>query len=187
MPIRFRFQPVRKKKECSFWVTYDLCISLYAKVESLFILTDIPLPVVCLHCAFQRLQKSENNIESGFTSTPTKHSFHFIIIVENPASLRCRCVCGCMRSMSAWLRDHRWLTLYIQVFFAFILHDLGGCWWGAVQNCSVVVIGRNILMQLYFSSWMKMTKGNQKHHSFPSIPFWNNSLTLKSHFFPFQI
>lgn len=109
-----------EKKEIFFFSHYDLYISVHWKVGSSFIFTDITMPVVCLHCVFQRFQKSENNINTvkclGLQSDPTKHSFNFIIVIENPASLRPRCV---------WVHEEHvclasWLHMADFVYQAFL-------------------------------------------------------------------
>lgn len=57
--------------------------------------------------------------------------------------------------------------------------DTVGGW--DIQNCSVVVIGCHVLMQL-FSALERMTEGNLKLPCSPSIPFWNNLLTFTARY-----
>lgn len=53
-----------------------------------------------------------------------------------------------------------------------------------VQNCSVVIIGYNMLMQLFSAlEQKKMTKGHQMHPRLLSVPFWKSPLTLILHYF----
>lgn len=96
----------------------------------------------------------------GSTSDPAKYSFNSLTRAENPASLRPRGVCGCMRSMLAWLRISRF------PFCSFCM-TLGG---RAVHHGSTMVIGyNNILLQLFSALEWKRQKAT-KSWSFPSIP-----------------
>lgn len=156
---------------------------------SLFLLTS-----QCLWVAYTVFSKDSWNLKaiqstvkvSGFTKCPHKialqleHHNRKPSFPETQVALWVHEEHACLAS---WLQMADFVYQGFFLLLLFLLHDLGDYWW---VDCSTLLCGGYRFYHInvtVFSSWMKMTKGNQGHHSFPSRTFWNNSVTLIAHSF----